>query len=124
FNVNAYNDEPAIKTSLINGSVKIGNKILKPGDAYANKNIVRTNIEQDVAWKNGIFSFNEKKLSEVMRQLARWYDIDVHFVGDVADIKLFGEADRNLSLNDLLKGYEGEIAHFELKGRTLFVKPL
>ncbi|MBO9572409.1 MAG: FecR domain-containing protein, partial [Chitinophagaceae bacterium] len=72
FNINAYPDEIS-KTSLINGSVKIGAQILQPGEAFINNKIIKTNITQDIAWKNGVFDFNDLNGEQAMRQLSRWY---------------------------------------------------
>ncbi|MBO9571981.1 MAG: FecR domain-containing protein, partial [Chitinophagaceae bacterium] len=66
FNVNSYPDETP-KTSLIDGSIKINNSILKPGQAYTNGKITTTNITQDLAWKNGEFNFQDLNLEQAMR---------------------------------------------------------
>jgi ferric-dicitrate binding protein FerR (iron transport regulator) len=89
FNVNAYSDEEAVKVTLLQGSVRVttpGNKniIIKPGQQalsadgklLANNSI---NIEEVMAWKNGMFKFNRTDLREIMRQIARWYDVEVSY---------------------------------------------
>lgn len=124
FNINAYGDELYTKTTLVEGAVRINNKILKPGEAFSNGKIVATNMQQDIAWKNGVFDFNQKGITDVARQIARWYDIQIVFDGPVTDVKLYGKADRKLSLKGLLKGLEGEIAHFSLEGKKLHIKAL
>jgi transmembrane sensor len=124
FNVNSYIDEPHSKTSLIEGSIKINNKILQPGQAYTNGNIISTNIQNDIAWKNGYFNLEGLTLKETMRQLARWYDVDVVYETTIPEERLYGKMDRNLTLKDALSGLEGVIAHFELKGKTIYVRPL
>ncbi len=68
FNVNAYPDEPSQKTSLLEGSVKIHDKILKPGQAFLNGKIVFTDLQKDIAWKNGVFNFNDATVEEAMRR--------------------------------------------------------
>ena len=83
FNINAYPDEAFVKTSLVEGSIKIDRFVLKPGTAYADGKIVDTDIQQDIAWKNSYFNFNGSDLAAVMRQLSRWYDIEVKY--DPAD---------------------------------------
>ncbi len=59
--VNGYRDELAAKTSLVEGLVRINNKILKPGEAYYKGDVLKTNIDQDLAWKNGLFNFSWEK---------------------------------------------------------------
>ncbi len=124
FNVNAYPDEAFVKTSLLDGSVRIGNNVLKPGEGYLNGNIITTNVDQDVAWKNGVFDFQRKKLPEVMRQIARWYDVDIRYEGSVPDITFGGQMGRSLTLAKVLRGLEGiDDVHFRLEGKTLTVAP-
>ncbi|MEO8584444.1 MAG: FecR family protein [Flavitalea sp.] len=123
FNINAYSNEGPVKTSLLEGSVKINKQVLKPGQAYLDGKIVSTNVERDVAWKNGVFNFNDQDLSQVMRQLARWYNLDVLYPKGVPKKEYGGEMGRNLNLEQVLKGLENSGVHFELKGTSLIVKP-
>ena len=123
FNVNAYRDNGMIKTTLLEGSVKINNSVMKPGDAYIDGKIIPTDVEQDVAWKNGVFNFNDQNLSQIMRQLARWYDVEVEFPAGVPDKQYGGEIGRDLTLLQVLKGLENSGIHFELQGRRLIVRP-
>jgi len=120
FNVNAYTNEPAIKTSLVNGAVWIDRSILKPGQAYTNGKVTATNIEQDIAWKNGAFDFNGLDFVAGMRQLERWYDIRVVYDGPIPREVFYGEMDRNLTLQEVLE-LLGGIAKFRLEGKTLHV---
>jgi transmembrane sensor len=120
FNVKSYAEDPA-KTSLLEGSVKIGKQILKPGEAFMNSKIVPTDVDQDVAWKNGIFNFNNQNLSQVMRQLARWYDLEVVYPAGPPQKEYGGEIGRNLKLNQVLRGLENSGVHFELNGKRVTV---
>jgi transmembrane sensor len=131
FNVNAYADEPAIKTTLLEGSVSIGKgsdkKILFPGEQA----IVKDNIQIDnkvdlgqvIAWKTGIFNFNRIPLKEAMRQLARWYDVDVEYPSGLADKKFGGEMGRDLTLTQVLRLLNGMDMHFKLEGRKVIAFP-
>jgi ferric-dicitrate binding protein FerR (iron transport regulator) len=121
FNVKAYADEGPTKTSLLEGSVKVDMQVLKPGQAFINGRIVPTNVEQDVAWKNGIFNFNNENLTQVMKQLARWYDLDIVYPDGVPQKEYGGEIGRNLKLNQVLKGLENSGVHFELNGKRVTV---
>lgn len=103
FNVNTYE---VMKTSLVTGSVKIGAAVLKPGQAYSSGKVSNTNIDQDIAWKNGYFSLEGKSVREIMQELSRWYDIEVVYDEGVADQELAGKIGRNLNLSDVIDGLQ------------------
>ncbi len=123
FNINAYANEGHTKTSLLEGSVKINSRILQPGQAFANGEVFQTNVARDVAWKNGVFNFNDQNLAQVMRQLARWYNLEVEYPLGVPKKEYGGEMGRNLSLSQVLKGLESTGLRFDLNERKLTVKP-
>jgi ferric-dicitrate binding protein FerR (iron transport regulator) len=113
FNINSYSDEPAIKTTLLEGSVKItcknntDGKVLSPSQAsYYNGhsiNVIPVNAEADVTWKNGFFTFKKADIKTVMRQFSRWYNIDVIYEGKASDVELTGDVYRNVNLSEALK---------------------
>ncbi len=81
-------------------------------------------IEKVLAWKNGIFNFENASLEEVMRQIARWYDLDIIYEKGIPPITFGGQISRNVSLRSLLKGLEDAQVHFRLEaGRRLVVLP-
>jgi transmembrane sensor len=135
FNVNAYPDEKSLNTTLLHGSVKIkatadaGNNaiFLKPGEqaqVAANGNIrIEKNIDREkvMAWKNGFFNFNDADLQEVMREVARWYDIEVVYEGTPPAIEFVGKISRNLTLSQLLNGLKGTGFNFKVEGRKLII---
>jgi len=135
FNVNAYEDEPDLRTTLLEGKIKIEQQqksmVLTPGQqarlsppatASAIRVIDHADIEKVMAWKNGYFNFEDMPFGEAMRQLARWYDIDVVYENGVPDIPLGGETSRNLKLSDLLKGLAGAGVKYRLEqGRRLVI---
>jgi ferric-dicitrate binding protein FerR (iron transport regulator) len=123
FNVNAYKDGGPVRTTLLEGSVKINNSLMKPGEAYADGKVFPTNVQQAVAWKNGVFNFNDQNLSQIMPQLARWYDVEVAFPDGIPEKQYGGEIGRDLNLLQVLKGLENSGIHFELQGRRLLVRP-
>jgi len=124
FNVNAYEDEPSMKTSLLEGSVRIGQQLLKPGEMYSAGKVAPDNVEQAISWKNGVFNFQDKSLQEVMRQLSRWYDITVIYEKQVPPIEFFGKMGRNLNLSQVLSVLEGAGVSFKLEeGKRLIVMP-
>jgi ferric-dicitrate binding protein FerR (iron transport regulator) len=121
FNINAYTDEPVSKTSLLEGSVSVGGKVLKPGQAYIDGRVVSTNVENDVAWKNGFFNFEDANLKQVMLQLARWYDIEISYEGAPPEIKFKGSIDRGLTLSQVLNGLSKMDLKFRVEGRKLVI---
>ncbi|MGN6491903.1 MAG: FecR family protein [Agriterribacter sp.] len=139
FNINSYKDEENIKTTLLEGSVKTsviaGSKvqeqlILKPGQQaeIANNGQLKlnpsVNADQVMAWKNGLFNFDNASLEEVMRQLSRWYDIKVVYEKGIPQMSFGGELSRNVSLAGLLSGLERAGVHFRIEeGRQLVVMP-
>jgi len=133
FNINAYDDEAVIKTTLLEGAVKImkGNTsaLLKPGDqAQVSSNgnikvITDADVDQAVAWKNGYFQFRRDNLQQVLRQLTRWYDVDVKYDGLITDMQFGGRISRNNNLSEVLKILELSNVHFRIEGKTIVVMP-
>lgn len=131
FNINTYPDETGMKVTLLEGSVKVSGgtkyKVIKPGEqSVYEKGIiqVRTDIDvnQVIAWKNGLFDFQDKHLPEVMRQLSRWYDLTVIYDDKIPDIEFFGQMGRNLKLSDVLNVLKDAGLHFRVEeGRRLIV---
>ena len=124
FNVMAYSNESTLETTLLEGSVKFttGNNavLLKPGQqgqSASGKNIKVNNdvdIEQIVAWKNGIQSFNSADVKAIMRQVERWYDVDVEYKGTISSRQFSGEIPRNAKLSELLKLFDVNKIHFNI----------
>ncbi|RQO74455.1 iron dicitrate transport regulator FecR [Pedobacter sp. KBW06] len=128
FNVNAYADEMSTKTTLITGSVKVNNNIfLQPGEqAMSDRGVLsvsRADVEEVVAWKNGFFVFKDSNLMAVMRQLSRWYDLDVHFEGPVPNETFNGKVYRNMNLNDVLEVLSFSKVKFDITGRRMTIYP-
>jgi len=132
FNINAYENERVIATTLINGSVQVnaGNNssILKPGYqaniAHASTGIQvgRADTSQVLAWKNGIFNFEGADIQAVMKQLERWYDIDVQYENGIPAMVFGGKMDRNLSLSNIMRMLEISDVHCRLEGKKLIIK--
>lgn len=126
FNVNSYKEEPTINTILVEGSVKINKTtILKPGeqaDFYRPGNIAVSKADLNaIAWKEGKFRFNNTSLEAVLRQLARWYNVDFIYEGKISDRKISGGIDRNINIADALEilGYMN--IHYKIDGRKIIV---
>jgi len=137
FNINSYADEDAIKTTLLEGSVKVhsaGNTseiIIKPNeqaqiDKSNNlKKLTGTDVDVDaeVAWRLGLFQFDNADLKAVMRQLERWYDVEVVYEGNIPKREFIGAIPRTMNLSEVLKLLEKQKVHFRIEGRKIIVSP-
>lgn len=113
FNISAYADEPEMKTTLVSGSVLIVNRKsntenrLEPGQQgivhEASTLVQKVDTGLYIAWKNGYFYFKHTPFEEVMRQLARWYDVELIYKDDIPQETFSGEMDRDLTLSAALK---------------------
>ena len=112
FNINAYVDETSINTTLLEGSVRItANKkvqLLSPGQqAQVNANAIKlikdADVAQAIAWKDGLFAFTDADLPTVMRQLARWYNVEVKYDGTIPEKEFNGKIGKTLTLNQVLR---------------------
>jgi transmembrane sensor len=121
FNVNSYQDE-VFKTSLAEGAIKIDNKILKPGQAYLETKIISTDLQKDLAWKNGFFNFDDMSLAGMLRQLSRWYDIEIVYENKVPEIVLEGRLRRDSKLNEVLKILKVLKIKYSVEGKKLIIK--
>ena len=134
FNINAYDTESSFNTTLLEGAVRIRTKngspvLMKPGEqvqvhGQEVKLVKNVNLEHVMAWKNGLFSFADANLETVMRQLSRWYDVDVMFEGPVPHIEFNGEIDRNLTLSQVLNGLSATRINYKIKDeKTIVILP-
>lgn len=133
FNINAYIDEDDVKTTLLEGSVKFVNganaNILKPGQqSQLTKNgtvkvVSDVDVDKVVAWKNGLFDFDNAGIETIMRQLSRWYNVEIEYNGKPDDL-FIAEMRRNIKLSDALKALEltGKV-RFEIEGKKIIVMP-
>lgn len=130
FDIMAYADEATVNTTLLNGMVKVKQgkteKYLHPGDQAAVDNstgkisVYPVDVAGVTAWKTGFFEFDNANINVIMRQLARWYDIEIDTKN--ADNRLFGgRINRSLPLSEMLKLLETSGAKFNLEGRRLTV---
>jgi len=132
FNVNAYDDEGAIRTTLIDGSVNIlkgdASTLLKPGQqavVIGDGNKIdlgaNVNIDEVMAWKNGVFHFDRSDIGAVMRQIARWYDVDVAYNGTITQ-HFGGTISRDVNVSQVFKMLEMTGAvKFSIEGRKVTV---
>lgn len=118
-------------TTLITGSIKISNnkssKILSPGQRaiYTNNNyqISPADIQKTIAWTTGFFEFDQMDLKSIMRQISRWYDIDIIYQNPYpSDARFGGRISRNLPLSNILKLLEANGLKFRLEGKKLIIE--
>lgn len=136
FNVRAYNGEDEIATTLVEGMVEVQkagiSKTLKPNQqskirSYTNLIVVEeVNVAQETSWVEGLFTFNEKSLAEIMVTLSRWYDVEVVFENAVQKEFLFtGVIERTKSVDNILKlieaTSEGQVK-FQISDKTITIK--
>ncbi len=131
FNVNAYTDELVTKTTLLEGAVKVSqnknSKFLTPGQQVSINtsgtfNISEPDLDEVVAWKNGMFQFNDVDIESVMRQIARWYNVDVSFEGTIPTYTVHGKISRNSNASQVLKILELGGINFKIEGRKIILK--
>jgi len=138
FNVMDYADENLVKTTLIEGGIRIddaapgsSSQSLKPGEqAQLNRDhgsairvVDDADVDAAVAWKNGYFDFNKADIQTIMRQLSRWYDIEVSFRGAGSrDRVFFGVIQRNLPLSSIFNILERSGVLFSIEGKKVVVE--
>ena len=152
FNVKAYNDEEAVKTTLLEGKVKVSTfsrfndqsanpnvknhkpqtinyKLLVPGQqarvAKDGQMIVDedADVDEAVAWKNGRFQFTNADVETVMREISRWYDVTIEYAGKIPAEKFEGEIPRNSNITEVFKILELSNVHCKIAGRKITVLP-
>ena len=132
FNINSYKNEEATKTTLLEGSVKVGvsiedNATLVPGQQAILKNklkVIKVDATQAIDWINGNFYLNDENIEGVMRKLERWYDVDVVYKGKIPNVDFGGEISRSKKLSEVLKALEAtRTIHFKIDGRRVTVMP-
>ncbi|CAL1520332.1 FecR domain-containing protein [Chitinophaga sp. MM2321] len=137
FNINAYTEENSLNATLLEGGVRVlplhTNEmavILDPGQqaqirpSEKMKVVSNVDVEKIMAWKNGLFNFENASLQEVMQQLERWYNIEVVYEKGIPEMNFGGEVSKNVSLAGLLNGLGKAGVHFRIEeGRRLIVMP-
>jgi ferric-dicitrate binding protein FerR (iron transport regulator) len=142
FNINAYDNEQVLKTTLLEGSVKVTplqasgitphqSRLLLPGqqaqifsnsETQQSVKVHTVDVEAEVAWKNNLFNFHLADIKTIMRQMARWYDVEVVYEGAVPVRSFSGKINRNTNLNTVLKILEQSGIHFRVEGKRIIVR--
>ncbi len=137
FNVNAYDDESSLNVTLLEGSVSVTSKgskqgiVIKPGEqAQVSKNgsiglLNSVDLNEATAWKNEVFSFDGADIESIMRQISRWYDVEVVFEKNMrVSEKFYAEVSMSTSISNILKMLETTKAvRFKIEGKTIIVMP-
>jgi len=143
FNINAYEDESSIRTTLFEGSVKVAlgeeNSLLKPGQQSvinSSREIIRqqknsaaiainndVNLDEVIAWKDGYFQFKRADIQTVMRQIARWYDVEVVYEGAIPKDRFVGDLPMDTNISQVLRTLEKVQVHFRIEGKKIIVTP-
>ncbi|SEM82151.1 FecR protein [Mucilaginibacter gossypiicola] len=136
FDINAYQDEDAVKTTLLEGSVKVYGKsrtstsaateiIIKPNEqaVFKNDQLSKQTVDADefVAWKNGLILFRNADIHDVMRKISRWYNVEVEYQGQIGNDTYNGEIPRNAAFSEVLKILKLDDINVKLNGRKLIV---
>jgi transmembrane sensor len=132
FNVNAYKNEAGVSTTLVNGAVKVFSQknsvVIKPGQqiniSYSNNQMTTTlpNIDDVLAWREGMFQFENRNIQTIMRQLERWYDVTVEYKGPLPDAEFSGSLSRTENASMLLDALSlTKKVHFIIDGKKIIV---
>ncbi|PTS96403.1 hypothetical protein DBR11_19185 [Pedobacter sp. HMWF019] len=134
FNINSYPDEQSIKTSLLEGSVKVTNgnslvqKVLKPGEESVMQKsdgaiaVNQADVEDAVAWQQGYFLLKNEDLQMIMRRISRWYDVRVVYKGSIPVKQFGGMISRSKKISEILKLLESTgSVHFKVEGKEVTV---
>lgn len=130
FNVNAYNDEPSIKTTLLEGAVNIhkneqtqrlvpGQQAEVSGDDKIS--VAEANVGQVIAWKDGLFDFNNRDLKSVLREIGRWYDLDIVYESEPSSGQIVGKMQRSLALAQVMETLKDLDINYRVEGRKLII---
>lgn len=126
FNINAYKEEPGLKTTLMEGSVRVTDHkntvILKPGEQATDRDgqllSAKVDVEEVMSWKNGYFRFNNTDLKTIMRQASRWYNVDVVYEGNIPPLLITGEVSRQVDATAFLEMLRYLNVKFKIEKQT------
>jgi transmembrane sensor len=132
FNVNAYTDNPIIATTLLEGSVSMtyagATVMLKPGQqGVASKTGLPikagfVDTEEIMAWKNGLFVFHDQSIANIMKQVSRWYDVDIEYQDGVQNREFGGTISKYKNITELLNNLQlTQTIHYKLEGRRVII---
>ncbi len=127
FNINSYRDEASTKTTLLEGSVKVNQVMLKPNQqsilTHGGIKVIDVDASIAIDWKNGEFMLKNENLKSIMRKISRWYDVEVEFQDNRLENETFsGSVSRYERVSEILKTLElTDRVHFKMEGRKVTV---
>ncbi len=131
FNIKAYSDEDEVKTTLVEGLVKVSKKMntvmLSPskqaawGKINQRLTVSKADVEKETAWKNGMIEFREDNLPYIMKQISRWYDVDVILTGNYPDGNYSGSIRRQSTLLQVLEILKTAGVQFKMEGKKVTI---
>ena len=134
FNVNSYTDEADVRTTLLEGSVKVSIpgsssfRVLKPGQqtsvgrSGASISVKDIDVEEAIAWQKGHFTFSNEDIQSIMRQVARWYNVEVEYKGSIPTENFGGNVSKSKNISEILRILElTKAVHFKVDGRRVIV---
>ena len=134
FNIKAYLDEGYAHTTLAEGSIKVGNgrydSVLSPGQQAVIGHgtgpirVLEVDVYTETSWKDGVFSFEDKSLKEIMKVLSRWYDVEIVFENrELEDVRFKGVLGRNQNIQEILSIMKStRLNNYEIKEKTILLK--
>jgi ferric-dicitrate binding protein FerR (iron transport regulator) len=135
FNIKAYTDETLVFTTLVEGKVTVNaegtNQILKPSEQARlnietnSINVKLVDVYNEISWKEGIFTFEKMPLSDIVKVLSRWYDIDFVFENEkVKENRFNGSLRRDLKIEEILDAIKNfnKIKDYNIYDRTIVIK--
>ena len=129
FNCMSYADEPAAEITLVTGKIQVGTENLLPGQQARRNNTTGTfqlksnvSIDDIIAWKNGQFRFQEADIQTVLRQIGRWYNLEIVYEGNISAEKFTGEIPRNSSIEELTRILQLSNIRFTIQKGKMIVK--
>jgi transmembrane sensor len=133
FNINAYEDEPNVATTLMEGSVRLSSlangktQLLKPGQQAKFKNDFKVSeFDTDIAidWKNGNFKFAKENIQSIMRKIARWYDVEIIYKGDITNEGFVGTVPRDKNIEEVLNSLKlTGLINYKISGKQVTITP-
>jgi transmembrane sensor len=133
FDINAYTDEPTMKITLVSGAVSVGDQgktvVLRQAGLQLDctngqlEPVHNADLTEVLAWKNGLFYLTSADIATVMRQVGRWYDVDILFEKGIPAGHITGEVPRNTMLSTVLQVLQTSGVHFTVEGKKIHVTP-
>lgn len=131
FNVNTYEDEKDIRVTLLKGAVKVNATLIKPGQqsvlphnqpALANTAVTEADLDLTTAWVQGLFHFDKADIKTILRQVSRWYDLEVEFEGHVSTDLFSGKIERSLPLTGIVNLLSSSNIKVRVEGKKLIIE--